>query len=220
MGRLARLQRPRHDAQARRERERAAHRKDIMDAALRVFARRGFGAATLDEVAQEAEFSKGALYLYFTSKEDILFNILFTMSTTIITGFKETLSGERTFREELHDLLVNTAEFSFRNRDTAKVVMAQHVAGFTSLSEEGRRKLFDIHNEIVDVLRTRTRKAYDDGELRNLPTEAIASIIHGSIDSMATMRWNLESLEKAKCAVDVFLDIIFKGIAKEKENCA
>ena len=205
---------------SRREREKAAHRKEIMDAALRVFARRGFGAATLDEVAQEAEFSKGALYLYFTSKEDILYNILYSMSNFIIRGFRETLCGKRSFREELHNLLIGTAEFSFQHRDTAKVVMAQHIAGFTVLSEEGRSKLINIHEEIVGVLRERTRKAYEDGELRELPIEAISSMIHGSIDGMATTRWNLESLAQAKCAVDVFLDILFKGIAKEKENCA
>ena len=204
----------------RRERERAAHRTEIMEAAMRVFARRGFGAATLDEVAQEAEFSKGALYLYFTSKEDILFNLLQFMSLAIVKEFMKTLNGKRSFREELHDLFIGTAEFSFKNHDYVKVVMAQHVAGFTVLSEEGQRKLLDIHENIVNVLRERTRKARENGELRDLPIEAITSMIHGSIDSLAIQRWNLQTLEQAKCAVDVFLDIIFKGIAKEKENCA
>ena len=204
----------------RRERERAAHRQEIMNAAIRVFAKRGFGGATLDEVAQEAEFSKGALYLYFTSKEDILYNTLYSMSVTIIGAFMSTLSGTKSFREELRDLLIGTAEFSFKNHDYMKVVMAQHVEGFIVLSEESRQKITGLHNEVISTLRDRTRKAYEDNELRNLPIEAISSMIHGSIDSMAIMRWNLESLDQAQGAVDVYLDILFNGIAKEKEKHA
>lgn len=200
----------------RREREKAAHRQEIMDAAVKVFARRGFGTATLDEVAQEAEFSKGALYLYFTSKEDILYNILVTMSLDIVKEFRKTLSGERSFREELHDLLIGTGEFSFKNSDYTKLVMAQTVSGFNAISEEGRRTLNEIHDQIVDVLFQRTKLAHEKGELRDLPIEAIAGVIHGSIDGMATMRWNLDSQEKVKRAVGVFLEIIFNGIAKEK----
>ena len=204
----------------RREREKAIHRQEIMNAAVRVFSRRGFGAATLDEVAQEAEFSKGALYLYFTSKEDILFNALYSMSLMIVQEFRDILNGKRSFREELHDLLISTGEFSFTHHDYTKIIMTQHVAGFNVLSEDKQRKLMEIHGDIVDVLFQRTQKAFEDGELRNLSVNAIASVIHGAIDGMATMRWNLESRKQLKCAVDVFLEILFNGIAKEKENCA
>ena len=44
---------------------------EIVDAALAVFAERGFAAARLDEIAARAGVSKGALYLYFETKEDI-----------------------------------------------------------------------------------------------------------------------------------------------------
>ncbi|TAM74175.1 MAG: TetR/AcrR family transcriptional regulator [Chloroflexota bacterium] len=44
----------------------------ILDAASRVFARRGFGAARMDDVASESGLSKGALYLYFRSKDQLI----------------------------------------------------------------------------------------------------------------------------------------------------
>ena len=44
---------------------------EILDAALAVFAEKGFAAARLDEIAARAGVSKGALYLYFETKEDI-----------------------------------------------------------------------------------------------------------------------------------------------------
>jgi TetR/AcrR family transcriptional regulator len=55
----------------RREREKEQRKNDIIDAAERVFFNLGHEIATMDDVAQEAELSKGTLYLYFKNKEDL-----------------------------------------------------------------------------------------------------------------------------------------------------
>jgi AcrR family transcriptional regulator len=52
-------------------RRKADRPREILDAALVVFAEKGFAAARLDEIARRAGVSKGALYLYFETKEDI-----------------------------------------------------------------------------------------------------------------------------------------------------
>jgi AcrR family transcriptional regulator len=60
------------DRSERRARTRAA----LLEAAGRVYARRGFDGATLDEIAEEAGFTKGAVYDHFGSKEKLLFALL------------------------------------------------------------------------------------------------------------------------------------------------
>ena len=55
----------------RREREKEQRKHDIVNAAERVFFRMGHEHATMDDVAEEAELSKGTLYLYFKNKEDL-----------------------------------------------------------------------------------------------------------------------------------------------------
>jgi AcrR family transcriptional regulator len=60
------------DRKPRRERTRAA----LLEAAARVYARRGFAGATLDEVAADAGFTKGAVYGHFGSKENLLLALL------------------------------------------------------------------------------------------------------------------------------------------------
>ena len=59
----------------RREREKEQRRKEIIDAAEKVFFREGFGRASMEQVAAESELSKGTLYLYFKSKEELYFAI-------------------------------------------------------------------------------------------------------------------------------------------------
>lgn len=55
----------------RKEREKEQRKNDIVDAAERVFFEDGHESATMDDVAEEAELSKGTLYLYFKNKEDL-----------------------------------------------------------------------------------------------------------------------------------------------------
>ena len=55
----------------RRERERAQHRCEILDAAERVFVSKGYEAATVEEIAKGAEFSVGTLYQFFAGKREL-----------------------------------------------------------------------------------------------------------------------------------------------------
>jgi AcrR family transcriptional regulator len=51
-------------------------REDLLGAGLRVFARRGYRNATVDEIAEEAGYSKGALYWHFSGKQELLLALL------------------------------------------------------------------------------------------------------------------------------------------------
>lgn len=55
----------------RRERRKDARPGELIDAAIDVFAERGFAAARLDDIAQRAGVTKGTVYLYFSSKEEL-----------------------------------------------------------------------------------------------------------------------------------------------------
>ena len=60
----------------RKEREKELRSESIIDAAERIFFNKGFEHATMNDVAEEAELSKGALYLYFHSKNELCMAIL------------------------------------------------------------------------------------------------------------------------------------------------
>jgi AcrR family transcriptional regulator len=59
----------------RKEREKQQRREEIIQAAEKVFFSKGFDQSTMDDVAEQAELSKGTLYLYFESKEDLYFEV-------------------------------------------------------------------------------------------------------------------------------------------------
>jgi AcrR family transcriptional regulator len=60
----------------RKEREKEHRREEILDAAQKVFFEKGLVVATMDEIAEESELSKGTLYLYYKSKEDLYLAVM------------------------------------------------------------------------------------------------------------------------------------------------
>jgi len=60
----------------RKEREKLLRRREIIEAAKRVFAEKGYRNATLEEIAAAAEFGKGTIYNYFECKEELFIAIM------------------------------------------------------------------------------------------------------------------------------------------------
>ena len=201
----------------RRKREKLAHRQEIIDAAIRVFAQKGFFNATLDEIAQEAEFSKGALYLYFSSKEDLLFSIIKEKFEPMSNRLKEVFDVTMSFKEKLHSLFSDLAVMVFKEKDFFSIIISQQVAFFQALSIEKADKCFALHLEFDNLLVTHITKAIENGELRDINPHAINGVIHGATENMMFNYWNCKTVEELLTAVDAFIDILYNGIALEKE---
>jgi TetR/AcrR family transcriptional regulator len=60
----------------RKEREKEHRKEEILDAAQKVFFEKGLVTATMDEIAESAELSKGTLYIYYKSKEDLYLTVM------------------------------------------------------------------------------------------------------------------------------------------------
>ena len=83
------------------QRRKQARPQEILDAALAVFAEKGFAAARLDRVAQAAGVSKGPRYLYLDSKEALLEAVVRSPIVPRIAGAEETLRQHRGSASEL-----------------------------------------------------------------------------------------------------------------------
>ncbi len=95
----------------RRERDKRRRRHEIIDAAEEVFFSKGIDAATMDDVANAAELSKGTLYLYFPSKED-LYHAIALRGMEIMHGrFKDMVEQGGTGLEQIQR--IGTVYFEF-----------------------------------------------------------------------------------------------------------
>ncbi len=99
----------------------------ILRAAVKLFAEKGFDATTVQEVVAAAEVTKGALYHYFDSKDDLLYEIyhsLIGLQTADLDGIiAQGLGPKETVRAILMNLVVSTAA---RIDETAVFVREMH----------------------------------------------------------------------------------------------
>ena len=96
----------------RKEREREQRRNDIIDAAERIFFSRGVENSTMDDIAEKAELSKGTLYLYYKSKEDIQFAIFRRGAEILLEFMEKNIILKKTGYEKLLELASTTVQFS------------------------------------------------------------------------------------------------------------
>ncbi len=110
---------------ARRARERAQRRRDILDAARQEFFERGFHRPTVDEVAARAEVSKGTIYLYFESKEAILAHLLLEGLTLLLQEMETAYDPDPATPEEaLRALACAYRDFCRAHPNYFRLIMA------------------------------------------------------------------------------------------------
>lgn len=98
---------------SRKERERERHRKEIMDAAMRLFAEQGYHSVSMQEIASEAEFATGTLYKFFPSKRELFREIMIG----VIEDISSELSG--VFQSDAAPLII-IGNFLQKRRDAFK----------------------------------------------------------------------------------------------------
>jgi AcrR family transcriptional regulator len=127
-------------------------RKEILDAAARVFNRKGFAAARVDDIAAESGISKGLLYWYFKGKDAVIVALLRSLLAPESRRLKKLASGDGSATQRLGQvvdqvvrefaafsrMLPLTFEFyalAFRNRSVSTVVREFFAVYTTSVAE-------------------------------------------------------------------------------------
>jgi AcrR family transcriptional regulator len=179
-----------------RQRRKETRPQELLDAALELFVEKGFAATRSEEVARRAGVSKGTLYLYYPSKEE-LFKAVVRQSLSHIIA--EGLELAESFEGSTSDLLVKLMKTWWQrvgNTPAAgihKVVLAE-VRNFPELAQ------FYTDEVIVPADRlfsTTVQRGIDRGEFRPLPVHEVA---HALIAPMIFLALHRHSF--GACPVD------------------
>lgn len=110
----------------RRAREKARRQQEILEAAREVFFEKGIHRATVDDVAAQAEVSKGTVYLYFQSKESILAHLLLEGLSTLLSELEAAYAPQEPLSAEQHlrQLVEAYWQFSQTYPDYFRLLMA------------------------------------------------------------------------------------------------
>lgn len=149
--------------------------QDILDAALVLFATRGFDGTTVPMIAEEARVGAGTIYRYFENKESLM-NALFQkcvmeLSKTIKEGFPES-SGD--IREQFRHIFKRM--FKFAKKDINALLFIDSHSNAIYLNEKSKKLFADF----LDFIRILLEKGKKQGLICPLPSEALISIVYGA----------------------------------------
>jgi AcrR family transcriptional regulator len=165
-------------------------KSQILDAAASVFARLGFSQARMDDIAAEAGLSKGALYLYYKSKDAIIFAIL----RMFFAHALHNLGGLRGSSDPVADQLL--ALMRYVARETERMAPLRPVAfEFYAIAARhaGVRDYFkDYFARFRDILAAIIQQGVDRGEFRPTVDAQTAAITVSSLLEGLALLWMVD----------------------------
>ena len=160
---------------------RADKRRLILDAAIRVFARRGFHHCRVSDVADEAGVAYGLVYHYFESKGEIL-NTLFLERWQIMLDAIAEIDGKPlTAREKLYEVAGFIIDSYHHDPDLMKVIIVEVTRSAHSFGRVHLETIQDAYARIAQIV----EKGREEGSFKSdIPAQFAAMCFYGAIEQL------------------------------------
>jgi AcrR family transcriptional regulator len=200
-------------------RRKQARPGEILDAALQIFAEKGFAAARMEDIAARAGVTKGTIYLYFPSKEEVFKTLVRKhVGETLAGAAQQATSFKGTAREFLAAFFAAIAQMIIHHGERAvlpKIIISES-GNFPELARFWRTEVID---KALGMLSGVIAKGIARGELRDLPPDYVARLCVAPI--ILSIIWRTTIAPTDHVAFDyqkflsLHLDVLLNGLAPE-----
>ena len=196
-------------------------RERILEAAIRVFARKGFYDSKVSHIAKEANVADGTIYLYFHNKEDLLIHVFEESANRFIQHLRAELAKERDSAEKLRKLIAMHLDLVKHHPELAQVIQIELRSSSKFMKGYQRGKFLDYLNMIAEVI----AQGQKEGIFRaDLTPGFLKRVLFGMLDTIA-LHWVLAKKKKhpleyyTKQVTDLVLGgLVHSDIAPKTEN--
>ena len=191
----------------------------ILDAAIKVFAEKGYHACRTRDITREAGVGYGSLYHYFTSKDEVLYSIFRERWSFFLNHIDRVNQTKLEPIEKLLSIFGYVFK-SYQKAPNAMRVLVTEVPLLRQLyTEENLALYFDrFHIAVADII----REGQSKGIFReNISPQLAAIMVQGTIDMMVRQHINNPHLPKVFSVEDAkeqFVNILEYGLLKEKDG--
>jgi TetR/AcrR family fatty acid metabolism transcriptional regulator len=159
-------------------------RRKILQSAAHVFASKGFHHSAVDDIVRSSGTSKGAVYFYFESKEQIFLSLVEDYVSMLAQDLQFAMQHGRGLVAQIQGAVATIIHNFQHHRDLAKIVLVD----WLSIGPEFQGKRIAFKAMLVEVLRGYLDRAIEDGKLAPQDTELAAYVWIGAIGEVV-LRW-------------------------------
>ncbi len=201
------------EPKSKREQQKEAKRTALIEAALRVFSRVGFAAAKMDDVADEAGVSKGTVYLYFESKEQLFEEVVkVTMVPLLDEGVASLVEPDKSATDRLkqHLKFFYSKILDSDRRNIMRLIMAEG-PNFPHLAEFYHANVLSRGQALIQAI---IEDGVARGEFRAMPKHGLMqNVVAGAI---VAGTWKLVFDQFQPLDLDAYfethIDLILNGL--------
>jgi len=173
-------------------------RRMILDAAVVVFAKRGFHACRVSDIADEANVAYGLVYHYFRSKDEVLDTLFLDRWNVMLDVISEIDGRQIPVRDKLHAIAGFIVDSYRHDPDLMKVIIVEVTRAANSFGRTHLGKIREAYALIADIV----AKAQADGAFKREVTPAFAALaFYGAIEQVLT-GWIFDMLPQGEAEFD------------------
>ena len=194
-----------------------ARRKEIGEAATRVFNRMGFQRATMAAVAAELNIDRASLYYYISSKEELFDEIVRTVVERNMATAKQIEVSDMYPRRKLGDLIVALMVSYEEHYPLMYIYIRENLSNVTDKRSEWSRYMRDLNKQTSDAVIAIIEQGYADGSFRNIGSAKV--VAYGVLGLVGwTNRWfrPAESDVSAEEIGKMYADMVLAGLEAPK----
>lgn len=165
-----------------------ARRKEIGEAAIRVFNRMGFQRASLTAVAAELNIDRASLYYYISSKEELFDEIVRTVVERNLALAKKIQASNMRPRRKLSDLIIALMSSYGENYPLIYIYIRENLSNVSDKRSEWSRYMRDLNKQMSDAVIAIIEQGYADKSFRNVGSSKV--VAYGVLGIVGwTNRW-------------------------------
>jgi len=186
----------------------------ILEAAVKVFARQGFHQSTVAQIAKEAGVADGTIYLYFKNKDDILVQFFSFRAKQVFERFREEVNKAQTSLDKLRNLVRrHLAEFQ-QDRDGAVVYQVETHQN-SRLAEAQIREMSQMYRDLISEI---VEQGQQDGTIRkDLYVGLVKRFIIGAVDEVINTWLHSDGQYDLVSMADPLVELFIDGIGQRGE---
>jgi AcrR family transcriptional regulator len=189
--------------------------QSIQDAAMRVIARKGMAAATMQEIAEEAKVAKGTIYLYFRDRDELVEKTFETAITQLIDKVESAMQAEPTLERKIRAAM--SAKFAFfrENREFFRLYISLRLPeGDAQQQRRHKRTCEPQYRGSVTRFAAILTAAMDRNEIRRTDPYRLALFIAEGSNAIVVERVMEETSPPEQEDVEFVTQMIMGGICR------
>jgi len=164
----------------------------IIDAATKIFAKKGFHQAKISEIAREAQIADGTIYIYFENKDDILISLFEEQMNAVLDNMVKKISEQNNPVKKLEKFALTHLQLIEQNKSLAELIQVE-IRQSSKFMKEYKNEKFTQYLDLVGEI---IQEGQENGVFKKEVIPGVAKrAFFGALDEMSRF-WVLSSRKR------------------------